>query len=104
MENPDFLANIGNVIKDSLKWSYQKIEDTFFEIYEHQIKIGNKKIRNVGTCGITAVVHNDRVYVGNSGDSQAVFILKEGLNLIRSEKANERLSANNKNERERIKK
>lgn len=37
--------------------------------------MGNKRIRNVGTCGITAVVYNDRVYIANAGDSQIVFIL-----------------------------
>lgn len=39
--------------------------------------MGNKKIKNVGTCGITAIVHNDKVYVGNSGDSQGMFIIEE---------------------------
>lgn len=58
--------------------------------------MGNKKIRNVGTCGITAIIHNDRVYVGNAGDSQAIFILKEGINMLRTTKACDRLSVNNK--------
>lgn len=49
--------------------------------------MGNKKIRSVGTCGITAIIHNDKVYVGNAGDSQAVFILKEGLGMFRTSKA-----------------
>jgi serine/threonine protein phosphatase PrpC len=61
--------------------------------------MGNKKIRNAGTCAITAIVHNDKVYVGNAGDSQAIFILNEGINLMRSERANVRLSVNNKTER-----
>jgi serine/threonine protein phosphatase PrpC len=91
-------------LKESIVWSYQKLEDTFFEIYEEQIKIGNKKIKNVGTCGITAIVHNDRVYVGNSGDSQGIFVLKDGINMFRSLKANNRLSANNRLERERLRK
>jgi len=65
--------------------------------------MGNKKIKNVGTCGITAIVHNDRVYVGNSGDSQGIFIKKEGVNMLKSEDANKRLSANIKSERERLK-
>ena len=78
------MENVGEMIKESLKWSYKKIEESFYEIYQQQIKLGNKKIKNVGTCAITAVVHNDKVYVGNSGDSQAIFILREGLDLIRS--------------------
>ena len=63
--------------------------------------MGNKRIRNVGTCGITAVVYNDRVYIANAGDSQIVFILTEG-NSMRSTRGNTRLSTNNRNERERI--
>jgi serine/threonine protein phosphatase PrpC len=58
--------------------------------------LGNKRLRNVGTCGITAIVHNDRVYVGNSGDSMGMFILSEGGSLMRSQKTNERLSLNNR--------
>lgn len=90
---------IGDLFKESLKWSYQQIEESFFEIYRQQVKMGNKKIRNVGTCGITAIVHNDKVYVGNAGDSQAMFVMKEGGGMMRCEKANSRLSVNNRTER-----
>jgi serine/threonine protein phosphatase PrpC len=58
------------------------------EVYEQQLKIGNKKIRSVGTCGITAIVHNDKVYVGNSGDSMGMFIMSEGNGLMKTEKTN----------------
>lgn len=58
--------------------------------------MGNKKLRSVGTCGITAIVHNDKVYIGNAGDSQAVFILKEGIGMLNTKKACNRLSVNNK--------
>jgi serine/threonine protein phosphatase PrpC len=58
--------------------------------------MGNKKIRSVGTCGITAIVHNDKIYVGNAGDSQAIFILKEGIGMLSTSKACDRLSVNNK--------
>ena len=56
----------------------------------------------MGTCGITAIIYNDKVYIGNAGDSQAIFILSEGEGLHRSQRANSRLSVNNKAERERI--
>lgn len=90
---------MGKILRDSLVWSYQQLEDKFFDIYQQHLKIGNSKIRSVGTCGITAIVHNDRVYLGNAGDSQAIFILSEGKSLMRTQKANERLSVNNKEER-----
>ena len=66
------------------------------------MKLGNKKIKNVGACGITAIVHNDKVYVGNAGDSQAMFVMTEKDSIMRCEKANSRLSVNNRSERERI--
>ncbi len=37
--------------------------------------MGNKKLKNVGTCGITAIIFNNKVYLGNAGDSQAIFVL-----------------------------
>ncbi len=64
------------------------MEDTFFETYEKQVKMGNKKIRNVGTCAITAVVHADKIYLANAGDSQAIFLLKQGLYMTKAEKIN----------------
>lgn len=50
--------------------------------------MGNKKIRNVGTCAITAVVHADKIYLANAGDSQAIFLLKQGLHMTKAEKIN----------------
>ncbi len=88
--------NIGEVLREALKWSYRKLEDTFYEIYEEQLKLGNKKIKNVGTCAITAIVFNDKVYVGNAGDSQGIFIVSDSKSLIRTEKMNERLNVNNR--------
>ena len=64
--------------------------------------MGNRKIRNVGTCGITAVIHNDKVYVGNAGDSQAIFVMKEGFGTFKASKACNRLSVNSRYEREKI--
>lgn len=36
----------------------------------------NKKLLNVGTCALTAIVHANQVYIGNAGDSQAIFVTK----------------------------
>ena len=58
--------------------------------------MGNKKIRNVGTCGITAIIHNDKVYVGTAGDSQAIFVMKEGVCMFKPYKECNRLYVNNR--------
>jgi pyruvate dehydrogenase phosphatase len=94
---------VGEAIKESLKASYLRLEETFFDTYEQQLKLGNKRIRSVGTCAITAVVHNDFVYLANAGDSQAVFLVSDEKG-IKSVKGNDRLSVNSRSERERLKK
>ena len=80
--------SIGELLKESIAWSYKQLENCFFEVYEQHLKLGNKKIKSVGTCGITAIVYNDKVYVGNAGDSMGMFILSEGTNLMRTQKTN----------------
>lgn len=95
-------ASVGEAIKESLRASYLRLEETFFDTYEQQLKMGNKRIRSVGTCALTAVVHNDFVYLANAGDSQAVFLVSDE-NGIKSVKGNERLSVNSRSERERLK-
>lgn len=31
--------------------------------------LGDRKIKNVGTCALTAIVYNNKIYVANCGDS-----------------------------------
>jgi serine/threonine protein phosphatase PrpC len=38
------------------------------------MKEGNKKIKNVGTCALCAIVYNNNIYVANSGDSKAIIV------------------------------
>jgi hypothetical protein len=38
------------------------------------MKRGNRKLRGVGSCAITAVIFKGHVIVANSGDSQAMII------------------------------
>jgi hypothetical protein len=42
--------------------------------YENQLKLANRKIKNVGTCTITAIVHKDKVYVAKARGSQGISI------------------------------
>jgi pyruvate dehydrogenase phosphatase len=61
----------------------------------------NRRIRNIGTCGLSVVVANDYIYVANCGDSQAIVVTDDFDNL-EFVKLNERLSTGNPQERERL--
>ena len=58
------------------------MEEQFFqEIFIEQINLNpnNRKIRNVGTCGITVLIYNDKIFVANCGDSQAILLTANPL-------------------------
>ncbi len=38
--------------------------------------MNNRKIKNVGTCALTVVVYNKKIYVANCGDSEALLVSK----------------------------
>jgi len=38
------------------------------------MKKGNRKLRGVGTCAITAVFYKGHIIVASAGDSQAIII------------------------------
>lgn len=64
--------------------------------------LNNRKIKNVGTCALTLVVYNKKVYVANCGDSEALLVSKSADGTISYTELNERLSVNNPVERERL--
>ena len=60
---------------DCLKQSYRLIEKNFYEdVFLEQLKIRNRKIKRMGTCALTIVIFNNKIYVANCGDSQAIAI------------------------------
>lgn len=90
------------LIVDSLEWVYNQIEKGFYDdVYVPELKLHNRKIRNVGTCGLTIIVCDNYIYVANCGDSQAILINEEEAR-IGYTKLNERLSVNNIEERKRL--
>lgn len=61
--------------------------------------MNNKKIRNVGTCALTIVICNKKIYVANCGDSEAIIVSKGKDSDVKYIELNERLSVNNPAER-----
>ena len=70
------------MIKDCLRSAYNSLEEDFYEdIYLEQLKLRNKKIKRIGTCALTIIIANNKIYVANCGDSQAIAI-SEGIGNI----------------------
>ena len=65
------------------------------------MRLKNKKIRSVGTCGVTVIIYGSKMYVANCGDSMALVVTQNEEN-IGYVALHERLSVNNPKERERL--
>lgn len=58
------------MIRDSLTFAYLKMDTDFYEnVYKEQLALKNKKIKNVGSCGLTLLIKDDKIFVANCGDS-----------------------------------
>ena len=71
VENPNFPYDI----KLSMIESFQKIEEDFFKTFCND-KIENSN--NSGSCALVAIVFDNKVYIGNIGDSRAIMSINGG--------------------------
>lgn len=55
----------------------------------------------MGSCGLTAVIHRNKLYIANCGDSMAIVVTQD-QGKPGSVHLHERLSVNNPQERERL--
>lgn len=54
-----------------------KMDKDFYEfVFKSLAALNNKKIKGVGTCALTVVIFNEKIYVANCGDSEAIAVLK----------------------------
>ena len=61
------------LITDCLKWAYDRLEENFYQdVYQEQMNLQNKKLKNLGTCALTLLIHDHKIYIANCGDSQAI--------------------------------
>ena len=99
---PEYFQNEDLLIGTALKSAYNMLENNFYEhVYKEQVNLKNKKIKSIGTCGITVVIYNSKVYVANCGDSMAM-IVTEDEGRVDFVSLHERLSVNNPKERQRL--
>jgi serine/threonine protein phosphatase PrpC len=67
--------DVDKLICDSLVYAYQKMDKDFYEnVFKSLVSLKSKKIKNVGTCALTIVIYNQKIYVANCGDSEAIVV------------------------------
>lgn len=55
-----------------------KMDKDFYEfVFKSLAALNTKKIKGVGTCALTVVIFNEKIYVANCGDSEAIAVLKD---------------------------
>lgn len=50
--------------------AYHKMDTDFYEnVFKNLLALGGKKMKSVGTCALTVIVYDHKIYVANAGDS-----------------------------------
>lgn len=49
-------------------------KDFYENVFKSLVSLKSKKIKNVGTCALTIVIYNQKIYVANCGDSEAIVV------------------------------
>jgi pyruvate dehydrogenase phosphatase len=103
LKDPNFDNNYGVLITNALMEAYKKIDKDFYEnVYKNLVALNNRKIKNVGTCALTVLIYEQRIYVANCGDSEAIAVSKDPDCRVEFTPLNDRLSVNNPQEQERL--
>jgi pyruvate dehydrogenase phosphatase len=95
-------ASTEEYVKESIKMAYDNVEQRFLKICRDAYSLGFYNCAKVGSCAITAVIYEDKLYVANSGDCGAILCTQEDKH-IKPIKLNQRFNAETKKEQQRLK-
>ena len=88
-------------IKNSIKKSFAKIEQEFYDLALKKYNNGEGKASCVGSCALICLIYKDVLYVANLGDSKARLI-KEDNGTFRSVKLMHRHNSEKPREKEKL--
>lgn len=82
-------------VKQAIKNAYTRVENDWVEVAKAAFEKGFPKVAYVGSCALVAIVHDNKVYVANAGDSKAVILRKteegyESVNVSKTFNANKK--------------
>lgn len=85
----------------ALQETYTRLEAGSLELIKDNVKKGNRKLKNSGTCALTIVVSDNTLYVANVGDSKGILICESEENK-KCVKLNRKFNASSKQEQIRL--
>lgn len=70
-----YVNDVDKLICDCLLYTYQKMDADFYEnVFKALVSANSKKIKSVGTCALTIVIYQKKIYVASCGDSEAIVV------------------------------
>lgn len=72
-----FKGNFDEWVIESLVQTYDQVEDTFLKLAREGYRLGFPKLSRVGSCALTAVVANNKLYAANIGDCKGYIVYVE---------------------------
>ena len=96
-------AKTDKQIQEAIKKGFEKLEQEWVKIAQASFHNGFPKAGSVGSCGLVAIVHNNKLYVANAGDSKAVMLRQKNDGEFERIKVSKTFNANKKYEQERLK-
>lgn len=69
-------AKTDDDVKKAIINAFNKVEEDWLQVVKVSFEKGFPKSAYVGSCALVAVVHNNKLYVANAGDSKAVVLRK----------------------------
>jgi len=73
-KNKNKFTNIDELVIESLTNSFDTVEDTFLKIAREGYEIGFPKLSRVGSCALTAVITDNKLFTANIGDCKGYII------------------------------
>lgn len=95
--------SLDQIILDCLLKTYDSIEKSFLKIARKAKSMGSLKTGTVGACVLSVFVHDNKLYVANSGDCKGFICSSTEKNMIKCRKINKKLNTSSLSERNRLK-
>ena len=92
------LSEDERVVKSILS-AYDSVENQFLAIAKEAYRLGFPNVSQVGSCSLTAIVKDNKVYAANAGDSKGVICsFDKSTGKVKTRKINQKFNANSKKE------
>jgi len=80
-------------VKAAIEKAFDKVEDDMLTVAETGFRAGFPKTAYVGSCALVAIIHGNKLFVANAGDSKGI-ILRQNCENLEMVKVSKTFNAN----------